>query len=363
MRGYSSLRFLACLVFASFGAPRCAFNLGGVDAASEVSSYEEFPKDPRSTYEQRVTECRVMIATPCFGGAVTDAFHLSVVKAYEHFAGKNGGNSISLTSATVPGIADLPKARGALVATFLKDPSMTHLLFVDADIKFEPRLIRRFVDSGHDVVAGMYPKKHVNWEAMTTYVRETLATEDSAAQTRKSNPSNPRWFDFPFEFLHETDPTKGHEVGEMPVDGNGFAEIKRAPGGFLMVTRKALVAMVTAYPTLGYEDPASGTTHWGFFHPTFGETLGENSGNSEKGEKEKKRYYLSEDFSFCDRWRDVLGNTGVWVDTETWVDHVLSPSVSFSGERWIEKFTQKGRGGGKEEGRREGASVHERAEL
>lgn len=27
---------------------------------------------------------RVMLATPCFGGQVTDAFHLSVIRAYGH---------------------------------------------------------------------------------------------------------------------------------------------------------------------------------------------------------------------------------------------------------------------------------------
>jgi hypothetical protein len=36
----------------------------------------------------------------------------------------------------VPGIADLPKARGALVSKFLKDEAMTHLFFIDADVQF-----------------------------------------------------------------------------------------------------------------------------------------------------------------------------------------------------------------------------------
>ena len=101
-----------------------------------------------------------MLATPCYGGHITDAFHLSVIRAYEHYA---ASDAVSLVSATVPGIADLPKARGALVAQFLRDPSLTHLLFVDADVAFAPELIQRFAESNHDVVAGMYPKKGIDW--------------------------------------------------------------------------------------------------------------------------------------------------------------------------------------------------------
>ena len=64
---------------------------------------------------------RVMLATPCYDGQVTHAFHLSVVRAYEHYHRQtSSGQELSLSSAIVPGIADLPKARAALVSQFLK---------------------------------------------------------------------------------------------------------------------------------------------------------------------------------------------------------------------------------------------------
>jgi hypothetical protein len=44
-------------------------------------------------------------------------------------------SGIYLHASTVPGIADLPKARGALIAKFLSEASYTHILFVDADIE------------------------------------------------------------------------------------------------------------------------------------------------------------------------------------------------------------------------------------
>jgi hypothetical protein len=71
------------------------------------------------------------------------------------------------------------------------------------------------------------------------------------------------------------------------------------------------------------------------FHPLFVDTtFGDASSKSASS-------YLSEDFSFCDRWRSVPGNDGVWVDTVGFVDHVVSPTVRFSGKAWMSRFLAK----------------------
>jgi hypothetical protein len=111
----------------------------------------------------------ILLATPCYGGLVTDAYHLSVVRSYIHY--QNNPN-VELSSATVPGIADLPKARGALIYQFLQNPSHTHVLFVDADIEFAPEMLERFAASGHDLVTGIYPKKAIHWDNVREHVQK-----------------------------------------------------------------------------------------------------------------------------------------------------------------------------------------------
>ena len=62
------------------------------------------------------------------------------------------------------GDALITRARANLVTLFLDDPTATHLLFVDADIGFAPDQVFRLIESGADVVAGVYPIKRVNWD-------------------------------------------------------------------------------------------------------------------------------------------------------------------------------------------------------
>src|SRR6202030_4716063 len=62
------------------------------------------------------------------------------------------------------GDALITRARASLVAQFLDDPAATHLLFIDADIGFEPDQVMRLVASGGDMVGGAYPIKRVNWD-------------------------------------------------------------------------------------------------------------------------------------------------------------------------------------------------------
>lgn len=76
-------------------------------------------------------QMHVLIATPCYGGVVTEQFHLSVVRSYIRYAAAD--SKLRVSSATVPGIADLPKARGALIYQFLSNPSYTHVFFVVGD--------------------------------------------------------------------------------------------------------------------------------------------------------------------------------------------------------------------------------------
>jgi hypothetical protein len=143
----------------------------------------------------------------------------------------------------------------------------THLLFIDDDMGFSPNLVIDMLAFNEPVVGAIYPKRGVP--------RQWSGSGIEAAEYRQ-----------------------------------GFIEVEGVGGGCLLIRRDAVDKMVETYPeligdymTLGDMKAAGGTRTLRFF--------------DQLQTPEGKR---SEDFSFCQRWRDAGGV--VWAATAHEIQHV-----------------------------------------
>jgi hypothetical protein len=235
-------------------------------------------------------QMHLMVATPCFGGQVSSIYAGSIFHLQR---ATRGVPNLDLTVLMRDGDALITRARANLVTLFLDDPTATHLLFVDADIGFVPDQVFRLIESGADVVAGVYPIKRVNWDK---------------AKRMLDQPSMPS---AALDYVLEID-NPDHVVVV-----NGFTRVRYAGTGFLMIRRHAIEKMCRhpAYASLQFFrehslDALAGSPNR---FALFDCMIDPNTGT-----------YLSEDFAFCKRWTDIGGE--IWADLESRLDHV-GPSV------------------------------------
>src|ERR1700746_31281 len=106
-------------------------------------------------------QIHLVVATPCFGGQVSSIYTSSIFGLQR---AARAMSNVDLKIELRDGDALITRARANLMTLFLDDPAATHLLFVDADIGFTPDQVFRLIESGADVVAGVYPIKRVNWD-------------------------------------------------------------------------------------------------------------------------------------------------------------------------------------------------------
>src|ERR1700729_3080128 len=106
-------------------------------------------------------QIHLVVATPCFGGQVSSIYANSIFQLQRAVHSKSNMNLKVLMR---DGDALITRARANLMTIFLDDPTATHFLFVDADIGFTPEQVFRLIESGADMVAGVYPIKRVNWD-------------------------------------------------------------------------------------------------------------------------------------------------------------------------------------------------------
>ena len=226
-----------------------------------------------------------MVATPCFGGLVTQRYMQSICGLLDY--GRRCGLAISVELLGYDSL--IPRARNTLVATFLDHPEATHLLFVDADIGFASDAVDRMLTFDQDVVAGLYPQKIVHYDAG---VLARLQAGESLEQAQLR-----------YVGLLEDGPEAEQR--------DGFATAVYAGTGFMMIRRSALERMAAAYPETAYVSahntpgPSASRNQYALFDAVI---------------EPSTREYLSEDYTFCHRWRAIGGR--LWLDTRSRLAHV-----------------------------------------
>ena len=235
----------------------------------------------------------IVVATPCYGGLVTQTYMTSVLKLTRHAA----RGDLDLDVMLLGGDALISRARSLLVAYMLDNPRATHLLFIDADIAFEVEQVLRLLRFDKDFVAGFYPVKQIDWQQVP---RRALEGEPltSAGLTYVGTLCD----------------------GEALRFEDGFATAIYAGTGFQLIRRGVFERMMTAYPELRFRKA----------HELFNRVapsdrlfaLFDCLIEPETG------VYLSEDYAFCRRWRAIGGE--IWLDTRSRLTH--SGPQSFVGD-------------------------------
>lgn len=232
-----------------------------------------------------LTTRHLFVATPSFGGMVTQRYMQSAIALLQ--CGQAEGLRISLE--LLGGESLITRGRNALAARFMDDPTATHLMFIDADIGFDPQQVLRMLRFDAEVVAGLYPLKLMDWSAEADARRAGGEPPETASL---------RYVGVPCE-------------GQERVEKDGFVSGLFAGTGFMMIARPVLRALARAQPWTKYSATHTGASHsrsvnqYAWFECMIEPETG---------------HYLSEDYAFCRRYRETGGC--IWLDTRGTLTHI-----------------------------------------
>jgi hypothetical protein len=239
--------------------------------------------------EVKVEELRknkLFVATPMYGGMA----HGMYVKSCLDLQTICNQYGIDVRFSFIFNESLIARARNYLVDEFLRS-GHTHLLFLDADIHFDPRDVIALLALDKDVVGGPYPKKSIKWSAIKEAVKRN--SEIDAGELEK----------VAGDFVFNPAPgTEKFSVAE-PI------EVLEIGTGFMMVKREVFDKFKDAYPQLRYKPDHVGQANFDgsrYIHAYF-DTVIDSKENGGFGSDR----YLSEDYMFCQWWRRLGGQ--IWL--------------------------------------------------
>jgi hypothetical protein len=218
-------------------------------------------------------EASILVLTPAYGGQIYVGYLSSLLRLERLCMEKN----IKIDYEFCYNESLIPRARNTLAHTFINAKDYTHLLYLDADIQFEPEDILKLLEYDKPIVGGIYPKKSINWEKITKLVNQNnekeLTSEDIQTNVKDA------------VVILLDDPTINVE--------DDFIETRYTGTGILLIQRIVLEKMQEKFPDDVYA--LNDTKHFRFFDTEL-----------------KDGIYLSEDYWFCERWRQLGGKVYIY---------------------------------------------------
>jgi hypothetical protein len=227
----------------------------------------------------------IYLAVPCYGGQLNLYFVASLLRLQDACRERGIGLHVEMMG----GEALITRGRSRLAAQFLAHPQATHILYIDADIGFAPETVFRLLQADKDVIAAVCPLKSIDWNKARAAALAGVQDLQAAS------------IGYVVRFL----PTR-----DKSVDVNdGFAQVAYGGTGFLMIRRAAMQRLFDSYPQL--------RAKMGDMHDNLAPEavmVFDTMVEPETGQ------YLSEDYAFCRRWRDLGGE--IWADFSARLTHV-----------------------------------------
>lgn len=199
----------------------------------------------------------LLIATPMYGHQCYMAYFTSCL-ALQESCMKSGMDVNWLTTGNE---SLIQRARNTSAMTFLTTPYQK-LMFIDADIEFSPEDVAKLWNLNTDIAVAAYSMK------------------------RKDRPLS-AWKDG--KLVNLDDLPVNHAASEA---ARHILDVDYAGTGFMMIDRGVFEAMIAAHPEYEHIEGQDLTPCWSFFDCRVEEDKG-------------KRIYLSEDYFFCKRAREM----------------------------------------------------------
>jgi hypothetical protein len=205
---------------------------------------------------------KVHICMPCYGGMMSEQTFMSFIK-WANVARQLG---MEWTVETMTNESLITRARNTLTAKFLQNKDSTHLMFIDADIGWEPWHLLVLLNRDLDIIGGLYPMKSL-----------------------------------PIKWC-----VNGFDGAETGPDG--LQEVTKTGTGFLLIKRQVFEKLNKHPAVKPFNNDIGLPAELNQYMKTYFDTA-----------VRENRYY-SEDWMFCENWRDIGGR--VWVDKRVLLRHV-----------------------------------------
>lgn len=269
------------------------------------------------------------IGTPCYGGLTFAGYTSSLLQSQAKL--RSLEPPILLETCFLTNESLITRGRNTVVAKFMAQKNMTHLLFIDADISWQPETIEKLWKADKDIIGAAYPKKGLQFEKLDALMQELVKRNPDGSPivdsngnvefhklgnrpVAKKNPDGtPALDEYGMQIL-EMQPNKSLEAyvkanlmnytmnfGEQKQIQNNLLDVKHIGTGFMMIKRRVIEKMFQEHPETKYDDDI------GILNANENEYLYNLFDVQTHPGSDKKIHLLSEDYLFCKNWIDMGG--------------------------------------------------------
>ena len=209
-----------------------------------------------------------MIATPMYGGLCNGSYTVGLLTSVGVFS----QHGIAMQYAHMMNESLITRARNSLAKDFLGS-ECTHLMFIDADIGFNPHDIPPMIEADKDIICGIYPKKEINWIDVSKAVNAGVPPQHLHNYTGA----------FVVNLVNDAVTAEGVMYDPLEISNGGT--------GFMLIKREVFEGLIGKVPTYNNDVFQAVDTDRTLqeINEFFATSIDKNSGNR----------LLSEDYHFC----------------------------------------------------------------